>query len=47
MAQDHRPPIESGCPDGFQYMHPVMRKNYGMWDYHEQSTSRRFTSRCR
>ena len=35
MAQHHRAPIESGCPDGFQYMHPVMRKNYGAWDYHE------------
>ncbi len=35
MAQVHRPPIESGCPDGFQYMHPLMRKNYGSWDYHE------------
>ena len=35
MAIEHRAPIESGCPDGFQYMHPVMRKNYGAWDYHE------------
>ena len=35
MAQEHRSPIESGCPDGFQYMHPVMRKNYGNWAYHE------------
>ncbi|TVP77848.1 dissimilatory-type sulfite reductase subunit beta [Thioalkalivibrio sp.] len=30
-----RPPIESGCPDGFQYMHPVMRRNFGAWKYHE------------
>jgi len=30
-----RPPIESGCPDGFQYMHPMMRKHYGNWAYHE------------
>ncbi len=30
-----RMPIESGCPDGFQYMHPTMLKNYGNWDYHE------------
>ena len=30
-----RPPVESGCPDGFQYMHPVMIKNYGNWAYHE------------
>lgn len=29
-----RQPIESGCPDGFQYMHPVMIKNYANWDYH-------------
>ncbi len=28
-------PIETGCPDGFQYMHPVLRKNYGDWAYHE------------
>src|SRR6056297_2643329 len=37
MAQQHRTPIESGCPDGFQYMHPVMRKNYGQWKYHEHT----------
>ena len=30
MAKVHRRPIESGCPDGFQYMHPLMRKNYGL-----------------
>ncbi|MGV6850983.1 MAG: dissimilatory-type sulfite reductase subunit beta, partial [bacterium] len=30
-----REPIESGCPDGFQYMHPTMRKNYGNWAYHD------------
>ena len=35
MAKVHRRPIESGCPDGFQYMHPLMRKNYGDWAYHE------------
>jgi sulfite reductase beta subunit len=33
--EGQRTPIESGCPDGFQYMHPVMRKNYGDWAYHE------------
>ncbi len=32
---DMRHPIESGCPDGFQYMHPAMRKNFGQWKYHE------------
>ena len=35
MAEEMRSPIESGCPDAFQYMHPVMRKNYGQWAYHE------------
>ena len=30
-----RSPIETGAPDGFQYMHPTMRKNYGQWQYHE------------
>ena len=32
---DMRRPIESGCPDGFQYMHPVSIKNFGQWKYHE------------
>jgi sulfite reductase beta subunit len=31
----HRTPIESGCPDGIQYMHPVMRANFGQWKYHD------------
>jgi len=35
MAEEMRSPIESGCPDAFQYMHPVMRKNFGQWAYHE------------
>ena len=35
MSDKPRSPIESGCPDAFQYMHPVMRKNYGAWKYHE------------
>jgi sulfite reductase beta subunit len=35
MAQQHRSPIESGCPDGLQYVHPVMRKNLGNWAYHD------------
>ena len=30
-----RSPIESGCPDAFQYMHPTMRRNFGQWKYHE------------
>jgi len=29
-------PIESGVPDPFQYMHPLMAKNYGAWKYHER-----------
>ena len=32
---DTREPIESGCPDPWQYMHPVMRKNFGQWKYHD------------
>ena len=35
MAKEMREPIETGCPDPFQYMHPVMRRNFGMWAYHE------------
>ncbi len=35
MAMEHRAPIESGCPDGFQYLHPLMRKHYGNWAYHD------------
>src|SRR5690349_14465408 len=31
-----RKPIESGVPDPMQYMHPVMRKNYGNWAWHER-----------
>ena len=34
MAKQHRMPIESGCPDGFQYMHPTMLKNFGRWRHH-------------
>jgi len=28
MSDKPRSPIESGCPDGFQYMHPVMRNEH-------------------
>jgi len=35
-AQAKRAPIESGCPDGFQYMHPLMAKNFGLWKYHDR-----------
>ena len=34
-----RTPIETGAPDGFQYMHPTMRKNFGRWKYHEHPKS--------
>ena len=27
---------EVGVPDPFQYMHPVMKANYGNWDWHER-----------
>ncbi|MES9854279.1 MAG: dissimilatory-type sulfite reductase subunit beta [Candidatus Thiodiazotropha sp. L084R] len=33
--EERRIPTESGCPDGIQYMHPVMRENFGHWRYHE------------
>ena len=29
-----REPIESGCPDGMQYVHPVMLRNFGQWVHH-------------
>ena len=35
MAEAPRMPIESGCPDPIQYMHPTMRRNYGQWAYHD------------
>lgn len=31
-----RMPIESGVPDPFQYMHPIMARNFGAWKYHER-----------
>ena len=33
---DMREPIESGVPDPFPLMHPLMRKNYGQWKWHER-----------
>ncbi|MDP6141759.1 MAG: hypothetical protein QF866_11295, partial [Arenicellales bacterium] len=35
MAKEMRQPIESGCPDGFPYMHPLMIKNFGQWRWHD------------
>jgi sulfite reductase beta subunit len=31
-----RMPIETGVPDPFQYMHPVMTRNFGNWKYHDR-----------
>ena len=31
-----RMPIETGVPDPFQYMHPMMTKNYGAWKHHQR-----------
>jgi sulfite reductase beta subunit len=31
---DLRPPIESGIPDPAPFMHPLMKKNYGKWVFH-------------
>jgi sulfite reductase beta subunit len=29
-------PTESGTPDHFQYLHPVMKRNYGQWAWHDR-----------
>ncbi len=29
-------PDEHGVPDPMQYMHPIMKSNYGKWDWHER-----------
>ena len=31
-----RQPIESGVPDHEPFMHPVFKKNYGQWKYHDR-----------
>ncbi len=36
MSAQPRMPIESGTPDHFQYLHPVMKRNYGQWAWHER-----------
>ena len=36
QPQKMRTPIESGCPDPFQYMHPLMIRNFGNWAYHDR-----------
>ncbi len=35
MAEPHIP-IESGVPDPFPYMHPVLKRNYGTWRWHDR-----------
>ena len=35
-APEMRRPIESGVPDPFPFMHPVMKKNYGAWAWHDR-----------
>ncbi|MDA8389716.1 MAG: dissimilatory-type sulfite reductase subunit beta [Gammaproteobacteria bacterium] len=31
-----RKPVECGVPEAGPYMHPVMKKNYGAWKWHER-----------
>ncbi|MDE2089034.1 MAG: dissimilatory-type sulfite reductase subunit beta [Gammaproteobacteria bacterium] len=33
---DVRQPVECGVPDPFQYMHPLLKKNYGHWKWHDR-----------
>jgi len=35
-AVQPRTPDEVGVPDPFQYMHPLLKENYGNWDWHER-----------
>ena len=35
-ATQPRRAIESGVPDPFPHMHPVMKENYGKWKWHER-----------
>ncbi|MDH5512397.1 MAG: dissimilatory-type sulfite reductase subunit beta [Gammaproteobacteria bacterium] len=36
MTAQPRMPIESGTPDHIQYLHPVLKRNYGQWAWHER-----------
>ncbi len=36
MAEAPRMPIESGVPEMDKYLHPVLKKNYGSWAWHER-----------
>jgi dissimilatory sulfite reductase beta subunit len=35
-ATTRRRAIESGIPDPFPFMHPVLKKNYGAWAWHDR-----------
>lgn len=36
MSQAQRMPDEVGVPDPFPYMHPLLKKNYGNWKWHDR-----------
>jgi len=36
QAAKPRMPDEVGVPDPFKYMHPVLKANYGNWDWHDR-----------
>ena len=36
MAEAPRMPIESGVPEMDKYLHPILKKNYGAWSWHER-----------
>ncbi|MFV1998648.1 MAG: dissimilatory-type sulfite reductase subunit beta [Acidiferrobacterales bacterium] len=36
MADQTRMPIESGVPDVTPFLHPVLKKNYGQWAWHDR-----------
>src|SRR5512134_3143337 len=35
-AATPRRAVESGVPDNTAFLHPLMRKNYGNWKYHDR-----------
>jgi len=36
MSAQPRPPVESGVPDPLPLMHPLLRKNFGKWAWHDR-----------
>ncbi|MEO5376414.1 MAG: dissimilatory-type sulfite reductase subunit beta [Magnetococcus sp. DMHC-6] len=36
MSKTEMAPRDQGAPDYTKYLHPMMAKNYGQWDYHER-----------